>query len=59
MMTTTWKEFREGLELTLEEEKAIAYEKSVANAAIEAREQKNLEGKQLFELRKAKAKATA
>ena len=50
MMATSWKDFRNGLSLTPEEEEIINLEKSLINAVVEAREQSGLTQKQLSEL---------
>ena len=49
-MSTNWKDFRKGLELTPEEEEIIALEKSLISAVVEAREKNGLTQKQLSEL---------
>ena len=49
-MATKWKDFRETLELTPEEEEIINLEKSVISAIVDAREQSGLTQKQLSEL---------
>ena len=50
MMAANWKEFRETLNLTPEEENMISLEKSLICAVVEAREKKGLTQKQLSEL---------
>jgi len=50
MMATIWKNFRETLNLTPEEEDIINLEKSLINAIVDAREQNGLTQKQLSEL---------
>ena len=50
MMATRWKDFREGLDLTPEEEDIINIEKALITAVVEAREQNGLTQKQLSEL---------
>jgi len=50
MMATNWKEFRETLNLTPEEESIINLEKSLINAVVDAREQSGLTQQQLSEL---------
>ena len=50
MMATNWKDFRNGLNLTPEEEEIINLEKSLINAVVEAREENGLTQKQLSEL---------
>lgn len=49
-MATNWKNFRETLNLTPEEEEIINLEKALINAVVEAREQNGLTQKQLSEL---------
>jgi len=49
-MATEWKNFRETLNLTPEEEDIISLEKALINAVIEAREESGLTQKQLSEL---------
>jgi len=50
MMATSWKEFRQTLDLTPEEEEIISFEKSVINAIVDARDENGLTQKQLSEL---------
>ena len=50
MMAISWKDFRQTLNLTLEEEEIISLEKSVINAIVGAREENGLTQKQLSEL---------
>ena len=50
MMATSWKNFRQTLNLTPEEEEIIGLEKSVINAIVDAREKSGLTQKQLSEL---------
>ena len=50
MMATTWKQFRETLDLTPEEEDIISLEKSLISAVVEARELSGLTQQQLSEL---------
>ena len=50
MMATNWKDFRETLNLTPDEENMIRLEKSLICAVVEAREKKGLTQKQLSEL---------
>ena len=50
MMATSWKDFRQTLNLTPEEEEIISLEKSVINAIVDAREENGLTQKQLSEL---------
>jgi len=50
MMATNWKDFRETLNISPEDEEMIALEKALINAVIEAREQSGLTQKQLSEL---------
>ena len=50
MMATSWKNFRQTLNLTPEEEEIIGLEKSVINAIVDAREESGLTQKQLSEL---------
>jgi predicted transcriptional regulator len=50
MAVTTWKEVRESLCLTPEEESVISLEKALISAVAEAREQSGLTQKQLSEL---------
>jgi len=50
MMATSWKDFRQTLNLTPEEEEIINLEKSVISAIIDAREENGLTQKQLSEL---------
>jgi len=49
-MATTWKDFRQTLNLTPEEEEIINLEKSLISAIVDAREQSGLTQKQLSEL---------
>jgi predicted transcriptional regulator len=49
-MATNWKEFRQTLNLTPEEEDIINLEKSLINAVVEAREESGLTQKQLSEM---------
>jgi len=49
-MATSWKDFRQTLNLTPEEEEIINLEKSVINAIVAAREENGLTQKQLSEL---------
>lgn len=49
-MATNWKDFRETLNLTPEEESVINLEKSLIAAVVDAREQSGLTQKQLSEL---------
>ena len=49
-MATNWKDFRETLNLTPEEEDIINLEKSLITAVVDAREQSGLTQKQLSEL---------
>ena len=49
-MSTNWKNFRQTLNLTPEEEEIINLEKSVINAIVTAREESGLTQKQLSEL---------
>ena len=49
-MATEWKDFRETLNITPEEENIINLEKSLINAVVEAREKSGLTQKQLSEL---------
>ena len=49
-MVTKWKDFRNTLQLTPEEENIIDLEKSIIKAVIEAREKRGLTQKQLSEL---------
>ena len=49
-MTTNWKDFRKGLELTPEEEEVIYLERALISAVVEAREESGLTQKQLSEL---------
>ena len=49
-MATNWKEYRQTLNLTPEEENIINLEKSLIDAVVEAREQSGLTQKQLSEL---------
>jgi transcriptional regulator with XRE-family HTH domain len=50
MMAVTWKDYRQTLNLTPEEDEIINLEKSLINAVVEAREQSGLTQKQLSEL---------
>jgi len=49
-MATNWKEFRETLNITPEEESIIDFEKSLIKAVVDAREENGLTQKQLSEL---------
>jgi len=49
-MATSWKDFRQTLNLTPEEEEIINLEKSVINAIVDAREKNGLTQKQLSEM---------
>ena len=49
-MATNWKDFRQTLDLTPEEEEIINLEKSVISAIVDAREENGLTQKQLSEL---------
>jgi len=49
-MSTNWKDFRQSLNLTPEDEDIINLEKSLINAVVEAREESGLTQKQLSEL---------
>jgi transcriptional regulator with XRE-family HTH domain len=49
-MASNWKNFRETLNLTPEEEEIINLEKSLINAVVDAREHNGLTQKQLAEL---------
>jgi transcriptional regulator with XRE-family HTH domain len=49
-MSTNWKDFRQTLNLTPEEEDIINLEKSLINAVVEAREKSGLTQIQLSEL---------
>ena len=49
-MATSWRDFRQTLNLTPEEEEIINLEKSVINAIVDAREENGLTQKQLSEL---------
>jgi len=49
-MATSWKDFRQTLNLTPEEEEVINLEKSVISAIVDAREESGLTQKQLSEL---------
>jgi len=49
-MSTNWKDFRDTLELSPEEEEMINLEKSLITAVINAREESGLTQKQLSEL---------
>jgi len=49
-MAASWKDFRETLNLTPEEEEIIQLEKSIISAVVDAREQNGLTQKQLSEL---------
>ena len=49
-MSAKWKEFRDSLKLTQEEENEISLEKDIINAIIDAREQHGLTQEQLAEL---------
>ncbi|MCL2149968.1 MAG: helix-turn-helix domain-containing protein [Dehalococcoidia bacterium] len=50
MMVTNWKDFKESLNLTPEEEELVRLEESLIAAVVEAREQSGLTQKQLSEL---------
>jgi len=50
MMATSWKDFRETLNLSPEEEEIISLEKALINAIVEVREHNGLTQKQLSEL---------
>lgn len=50
MMATTWKQVRENLNLTPEDESMIELERSLIEAVVEAREESGLTQKQLSEL---------
>ena len=49
-MSTNWKDFRDTLELSPEEEEMINLEKSLITAVVNAREESGLTQKQLSEL---------
>ncbi|MCL2203361.1 MAG: helix-turn-helix domain-containing protein [Defluviitaleaceae bacterium] len=49
-MATSWKNFRQTLSLTPEEEEIVNLEKSVITAIVDAREENGLTQKQLSEL---------
>jgi len=49
-MATSWKDFRQTLNLTPAEEEIINLEKAVINAIVNAREENGLTQKQLSEL---------
>ena len=49
-MATNWKDFRETLDISPEDEEMIALEKALISAVIEAREQSGFTQKQLSEL---------
>jgi len=49
-MATNWKDFRQTLNLTPEDEEIIQLEKELINAVVEAREQSGLTQKQLSDL---------
>jgi len=49
-MATSWKDFRQTLNLTTEEEEIINLEKSIISAIVDAREESGLTQKQLSEL---------
>jgi len=49
-MATSWKDYRQTLNLTPEEEEIINLEKSLINAIVDAREESGMTQKQLSEL---------
>jgi len=49
-MSTNWKDFKESLDLSPEEEYMIALEEALITAVVEARESSGLTQKQLSEL---------
>jgi len=49
-MSTNWKDFRDTLKLSPEEEETINLEKSLITAVVKAREESGLTQKQLSEL---------
>jgi len=49
-MSTNWKDFKESLDLSPEEEYMIALEEALISAVVEARESSGLTQKQLSEL---------